>query len=264
MSGYTLAIDTSGAVSVSLARGDSLAELKVLSTRLDARARHHDEVLLALIDEVLAEAGASRAEIKRVIAGRGPGPFTGLRVGLVTARSIATVLGAELWGLCSLDALAVQALSNFPQLADAKTVETIAVALDARRKEVYYALYRNLKGQAVRVTKPRVGSSLQAAEDIAGADLVLGSGALLYEQELKPTPEVQLNSQPLAYVDAGYLIQAAFEAKARTASHLTGIDAGGHELDDLNSTEPIYLRDPDAAKPSVRKSALGLEPRAIK
>ncbi|SHW79403.1 peptidase M22, glycoprotease [Mycobacteroides abscessus subsp. abscessus] len=236
MANLTLGIDTSGAVSVAVADGR-----QVLSRRMDERARHHDEVLLEMIDAALVEAGASRADISCVVAGRGPGPFTGLRVGLVTARSIATILGARLIGLPSLDAIALEAAKESP---DAKT---IAVALDARRREVYWALYEVSGGfsdassrEIVRTFEPGVAAPAEVASSLAAADVLVGSGAHLYPEILPPTGE-------LRHADAGFLIEAALSAEARG--------------EDLSSTEPLYLREADAAKPKRRKSALGLGDR---
>src|SRR5699024_7413866 len=107
---------------------------EILAVRGDDRARHHDEVLLALIEETMAEAGAERSDLTGIVVGRGPGPFTGLRVGLVAARSIAGVLGLPLHGICSLDALAHQALAAAG--GEGAVPLTVAVALDARRREV--------------------------------------------------------------------------------------------------------------------------------
>ncbi|MCG7443495.1 MULTISPECIES: tRNA (adenosine(37)-N6)-threonylcarbamoyltransferase complex dimerization subunit type 1 TsaB [Dermabacter] len=236
MANLTLGIDTSGAVSVAVADA-----CQVLSRRMDERARHHDEVLLEMIDAALAEAGASRADISCVVAGRGPGPFTGLRVGLVTARSIATILGARLIGLPSLDAIALEAAKESP---DAKT---IAVALDARRREVYWALYEvsgdvsdDSSREIVRTFEPGVAAPAEVASSLAAADVLVGSGAHLYPEILPPTGE-------LRHADAGFLIQAALSAEARG--------------EDLSSTEPLYLREADAAKPKRRKSTLGLGDR---
>lgn len=229
----TLGIDTSGAVSVAVASGET-----VLSVLTDERARHHDEVLMAMIETALDRAGGERADIARVVAGRGPGPFTGLRVGLVTARSIAAVLGAQLVGLSSLDALAQEAAEINPRAT------RIGVALDARRQEVYYGLYDVQRdGDRVRVIPslaPSVGAPADAALALAGADILVGSGAHLYADALPPTGE-------LCHADAGALIRAAVGAEAHGA--------------DLSSTEPLYLREADAAKPTRKKSALGLEDR---
>lgn len=248
-----LGIDTSGAVSTAVMGGDLDApDATVRHVRSDTRARHHDEVLLALVDGVLQDAGASRAELTGVVVGRGPGPFTGLRVGLVAARSIAAVLGIPLHGVCSLDALAHQALAEADTADRADTVDrvegaagnardlperTVAVALDARRREVYHARYRRLvDGTVRRESGPAVAPPADVAAELTACDLLVGSGARLYPDLLPATSE-------LVDADASHLIEVA------ALLHAQG--------EDLTSTDPLYLRDPDAAKPTSRKSALG-------
>ncbi len=231
-----LGIDTSGAVSVAVARGELTGPApEVLQVRSDERSRHHDEVLLALIDETLNAAGVERTDLTGVVVGRGPGPFTGLRVGLVSARSIAAVLGVALHGLSSLDALAHQALA---ELAATRTGPvTVGVALDARRREVYHARYRREEDGTVRRTsEPAVGAPADVAAELTACDLLVGSGTGLY-------PELLPASADLVHADAGHLLLAAAALTARG--------------EDLTSTEPMYLRAPDAAKPTARKSALG-------
>lgn len=222
-----LAIDTSGAVSAAI-----VADGEILSSRLDARARHHDEVLLPMIDQMLTEAGIDRSNLTGVVAGRGPGPFTGLRVGLVTARSIAAVLGLPLRGLSSLDGLALQAHRQHPEAT------SIGVALDARRSEVYWATYR-VGAHLEPVDEPAVNAPAEVATALNACDVLVGAGAHLWPEMLQPTGELQ-------HVDAGYLALAAEMQSA----------AGK----DLSSTEPMYLRAPDAKKPTGRKSALGVRP----
>lgn len=239
-----LGIDTSGAVSVALARGDldgaaeaASAAPQVLASRTDTRARHHDEVLLELIDAVLTDGGVDRSELTGVVVGRGPGPFTGLRVGLVSARSIAAVLGVPLYGLCSLDAIAHQAFAERSGSGTDGDVHTVGVALDARRREVYHARYRREgDGPIVREHEPAVSAPAAVADALRACDQLVGSGTGLY-------PEVLPATSDLAHADAGHLIVMAAELLAQ-----------GH---DLSSTEPLYLREPDAAKPTARKSALG-------
>lgn len=235
MEGLTLGIDSSGAVSVAIASGE-----EVRAVRTDARARHHDEVLLGMIEDALAESGGTRADITRVVAGRGPGPFTGLRVGLVTARSIATVLDAELVGVSSLEALALEAAEKFTEAND------VAVALDARRKEVYFAVYHVERGaNGIELSEriaPAVAAPADAARVIGQGAVIVGAGAHLYPELLPPHGDIE-------HANAGHLIRAAAAAEARR--------------EDVSSTEPMYLRDADAAKPTRRKSALGLDDRAI-
>ena len=246
-----LGIDTSGAVSVAVSRGElpagaegaaeadgsaraGAAALEILAVRSDTRSRHHDEVLLALVEETLQAAGVTRDELSGVVVGRGPGPFTGLRVGLVSARSIAAVLGVPLHGLSSLDALAHQALAEVPA---ARGPVTVGVALDARRREVYHARYRReTDGAVTRIAEPAVHAPAEVAEELTACDLLVGSGTALYPELLPATAELE-------HVDAGHLLLAAAQLAARG--------------EDLTSTEPMYLREPDAAKPTARKSALG-------
>lgn len=246
-----LGIDTSGAVSVAVARGElpagsegaagaeesapaGAAALEILAVRSDTRSRHHDEVLLALVEETLQAAGVTRDELSGVVVGRGPGPFTGLRVGLVSARSIAAVLGVPLHGLSSLDALAHQALA---EVSAARGSVTVGVALDARRREVYHARYRReTDGAVTRIAEPAVHAPAEVAEELTACDLLVGSGTALYPELLPATAELE-------HVDAGHLLLAAAQLAARG--------------EDLTSTEPMYLREPDAAKPTARKSALG-------
>lgn len=235
MSSLTLGIDTSGAVSVAVADG-----VAVLAERTDERARRHDEVLLPMIDDVLAEAGGTRADISRVVAGRGPGPFTGLRVGLVSARTIAQMRGAELMGVSSLQALALEAAEAHEEAT------SVAVALDARRKEVYFALYQvereGTRVAARELTAPAVGTPEAAARVLGQASIIVGSGAHLYPEHLRPTGQ-------LRHAHAGALIRTAWNGAK------SGVD--------LSSTEPLYLREADAAKPTRRKSALGLGEREV-
>ena len=234
-----LGIDTSGAVSVAVARGELAGDStdpspEILAVRSDTRSRHHDEVLLALVEETLQAAGVTRGELTGVVVGRGPGPFTGLRVGLVSARSIASVLGVPLHGLSSLDALANEALAAVP--AERGPI-TVGVALDARRREVYHARYRReVDGEILRIAEPAVDAPAEVAAELTACDLLVGSGTALYPELLPATAELE-------HVDAGHLLLAASALAVRG--------------EDLTSTEPMYLREPDAAKPTARKSALG-------
>ena len=96
-----LAIDTSTVVNVGLARGTDVLATATVEDRMA-----HVEQLTPLIRDCLAQAGLRLAEVDQIVVGLGPGPFTGLRVGIVTAQTLAAVGGLDLHGICSLDVLA--------------------------------------------------------------------------------------------------------------------------------------------------------------
>ena len=131
------------------------------------RGMKHAEQLAPLIEQAMAQAGIVRQDLTAIAVGVGPGPFTGLRVGLVTARTLAFVLEIPVYGVCSLDVLAVEA-------ADSGAVTTdFVVATDARRKEVYLARYDEL---GRRLEGPVVDKPAALATD----DVVVGEGGTLY------------------------------------------------------------------------------------
>ncbi|CAB4688009.1 unannotated protein [freshwater metagenome] len=144
-----LAIDTSAGTSVALFRDGVLAaELNVTDNM-----KHAETVGTAIIS-VLTQAGVAAREVQEVVVGRGPAPFTGLRVGIAAAVMFAEGSGAKLSGLVSLDAIALTALKQRP----ASETRPLLVTTDARRSEVYWALYSGLseKGVAVRTEGPQV------------------------------------------------------------------------------------------------------------
>ncbi|HMR22615.1 MAG TPA: tRNA (adenosine(37)-N6)-threonylcarbamoyltransferase complex dimerization subunit type 1 TsaB [Micropruina sp.] len=133
-----LGIDTSTDVRVGLAD-----DTGVLASRAVTDSRAHAEQLMPLVTATLAGAGRRLADIGLIVVGVGPGPFTGLRVGVVTAQTLGLALGVPVRGVCSLDAVAA---------GHAAEGEFLAVS-DARRREVYWARYaadgRRLEGPAV-------------------------------------------------------------------------------------------------------------------
>lgn len=137
-----LGIDTSSVVCVGLAAGgERVASLEVRDTRA------HAEQLTPLLGRLLADAGATMADVGSIAVGVGPGPFTGLRVGVVAAAVLAEVLDVPLKGVCSLDVLAAQAV------AGGLPAGGFVVASDARRKEWYWATY---DADGTRVSGPAV------------------------------------------------------------------------------------------------------------
>jgi tRNA threonylcarbamoyladenosine biosynthesis protein TsaB len=168
-----LAFDTSSAA-VTVAVADPITgEVVASSSTVDAL--RHGELLAPAIADALATAGRRPGDLTRIAVGIGPGPFTGLRVGLVTARTMADVLGIEVAGVCSLDILARQSSLTLP----------VAVATDARRKEIYWALYDGpaADGSRRRLEGPAVDKPAAVAHVLAGLP-VIGRGARLYADEL--------------------------------------------------------------------------------
>jgi tRNA threonylcarbamoyl adenosine modification protein YeaZ len=190
----------------------------IVAARSGIDARRHGELLAVSIEAVLSDAGAARGDLTAVAVGTGPGPYTGLRAGLVTARVLGSVLGIPVDGICSLDIIAAE-------VAEASEGNEFLVATDARRKELYWARYSD-KGE--RLSGPEVC----AAADLPRGLPVAGEGALLYPD---------LGAEPLAprYPDAARL---AMIAAGRLAS---GVPAA--------PPEPLYLRRPDAREPGQRK-----------
>lgn len=131
-------------------------------------AMAHGELLATQIEQALASAGARADDLTDVAVGVGPGPFTGLRVGVVTAITLGQTLGLSTHGVCSLDIIA----------ADTEHDGEFVVATDARRKEVYWARYAGAR----RLSGPSVDRPAAVAE--LGLP-VAGRGADLYD-ELRP------------------------------------------------------------------------------
>ena len=210
-----LAIDTTTDVTVGVARGREVLASERVTDRMA-----HVEQLMPLVHRSLATAGVRLADVGHVVVGLGPGPFTGLRVGIVTAQVLAHVGGVPLHGVCSLDVIA---------LAHARSTRAdhhFVVATDARRKEVYWARY-GVDGR--RSSEPDVSSP----DDVPRLPTV-GPGADVYPDRLDAVPGPRV-------LDAGLL-----------AAHGLDLPSAG--------TEPLYLRRPDAAEPARRKSVLRLLP----
>ncbi|GAA3374471.1 tRNA (adenosine(37)-N6)-threonylcarbamoyltransferase complex dimerization subunit type 1 TsaB [Streptomyces sannanensis] len=209
-----LAVDTATpAVTVALHDGRNVV---AASSQVDARK--HGELLLPSVDRVLAEAGLKLDAVTDVVVGVGPGPYTGLRVGLVTASAFGLALGVPVHGLCTLDGLAYASGLDEP----------FVVATDARRKEVYWARYTDSR---TRVTEPAVDRPAEIACDVAGLPVV-GAGALLY-------PEVFPDARGPEHQSAAALAALAAERLA----------AG----EPLLEPRPLYLRRPDAQVPKNYK-----------
>jgi tRNA threonylcarbamoyl adenosine modification protein YeaZ len=210
-----LAFDTATPlVTVALHDGED-----VVAERASGVPMKHGEQLAPLIEAVLLDRGLVRQDLTAIAVGVGPGPFTGLRVGLVTARTLALALELPVYGVCTLDVLAIEAVDT------AAVQEDFAVATDARRKEVYLATY---DADGARVEGPQVLKPADAATQLP----VVGEGAGLY-------PEAFPRAAGPARPSAGWLARVVAEERA-----------------ELLDPEPLYLRRPDAVVNATRKPVL--------
>ncbi|MGH3616115.1 MAG: tRNA (adenosine(37)-N6)-threonylcarbamoyltransferase complex dimerization subunit type 1 TsaB [Pseudonocardia sp.] len=193
-----------------------------LATRVAWDARKHGESLMPGVMTACAEAGAALADVEAVVTGNGPGPFTGLRVGMVTAAALGHALGVPVHGVCSLDAIAVEAAPG--------AGGSLLVVTDARRREVYWAAY---DPAGSRTSGPHVEPSPRLADRVGGLGPVAAAGS--------PEHVAALGLRvltPAAPSPAGLV---AVAADALRAGVVPGLLA------------PLYLRRPDAVEPGVRK-----------
>ncbi len=213
-----LAFDTAtAAVTVALHDGD-----RVLAETTTVDARRHGELLAPSIAGVLAEVGRGLDAVTEVAAGTGPGPYTGLRVGIMTARALGAALDVPVHGVCTLDAIAY-AVTNGGQAAPRGP---FLVATDARRKELYWAEYA--------ATGNRLsGPAVNRPADLPSGRRAAGQGAWLY---------------PESFTER-------LEPRYPTAAALAGLVALRlAEGTELLAPQPIYLRLPDARIPGPPKA----------
>jgi len=205
-----LAIDTATpAVTAAIV---SLDGVEVLAERVTIDARAHAEQLTPNVLGTLADAGRSVNDLGAVVVGCGPGPFTGLRVGMASAAAYGHALGVPVYGVCSLDAIGIET---------AATSGEVLVVTDARRREVYWARYRD----GVRIDGPAVDAPADVPAD---ADAVAGSpehAALFDLPRLSPV-----------YPTAAGLVRAVADWTTAPAPLV-----------------PLYLRRPDAKPPAVTR-----------
>ena len=208
-----LGVDTATVVCVGLAVDGAVVATGTVDDRMA-----HVEQLTPLIRQVCIDGGIAPTAATDVVVGLGPGPYTGLRVGVVTGRVLADVAGARVHGICSLDVIAAQ----YVQDRAAAVGTEFVVATDARRKEVYWARYA---ADGTRVEGPAVGRPA----DVPRLPTV-GPGADLYPDLLQTVPGPR-SLDPATLAQAGPSLAEAGQ-------------------------EPLYLRRPDAAEPGRRKSVL--------
>jgi tRNA threonylcarbamoyl adenosine modification protein YeaZ len=216
-----LAFDTAtSAVTVALHEWVSGEGVKVRALVHGVERQRHAEVLSPAIRQALDEAGLVPGQLDVIAVGVGPGPYTGLRVGLATADALGNALKIPVHGVCTLDALAWATGLDEP----------FVVATDARRKEVYWARYASFRE---RVTEPAVGPAADAASGLRA----FGEGAKIYSDVLGEPGEPLLPS-------AAAIAEIAIDRLS------------GRRGLPLLAPDPLYLRRPDAQEIGPRKKAV--------
>jgi tRNA threonylcarbamoyladenosine biosynthesis protein TsaB len=200
----------------------------VLGLNETTRGRRHAELLAPEIEVLCRQADVRLDEIGCIAVDVGPGLFTGLRVGMATAKALAHALRVPIIGIPSLDLLA------FPVRRSPKL---IAAVIDARRGEVFWALYRAVPGGVQRVSPYTVGTPADLVADLLVTNedtLAIGDGALRYRRELEDGPRIEFAEQFLSHPSAAPLVQLAHARALR------------EDWTSPEKLEPLYLRKPDA------------------
>lgn len=227
----SLAIDTSAVTSVALQEHGTDGTSRTLAARHTEATNTQAEVLVSLVEEVLAEGGIQPSELDVMFVGVGPGPFTGLRVGIMAAHMLSFVWGKPLHGVMSLDAISY----DVSHRADASR-EPFVVAIDARRKELYWAQY-DAEGALLD------GPHVSAPGELPAGITVFGAGA---------------SAQKEALSAAGISVSEEFAHHQPSAESLGAYGASVVERGgELLGLEPLYLRESDAKVPD----AMTLNPR---
>jgi tRNA threonylcarbamoyl adenosine modification protein YeaZ len=197
-------------------------------------ARRHGEVLAPSMRSLLDQAGLTPGGLSAVVAGVGPGPYTSLRVGVVTAVALAQALGVPAHGVCSLDGVP-------PPLAQAPTTwapTTWAAVTDARRREVFWALYDGSR----RTSGPFVGVPARVGDELRARSVTwaVGPGVVAYPSAFEG---LAVPGAPPAYPDPALLVE-------RVLPELVGNLPASPLV-------PIYLRRPDATEPRRPSAVVG-------
>jgi tRNA threonylcarbamoyladenosine biosynthesis protein TsaB len=200
----------------------------ILASFHAARGRRHVEALAPAVEFVCRQALVELSEISVVAVDVGPGLFSGLRVGVSTAKAMAQALRVPVIGVSSLDLLA---------LPVRHTSRLIVPAIDARRGELFYAFYRHVPGGAQRLSPYQLGTPADLASELlaTGEDcLLVGDGALRYPEILTEVAGCEAGDRTNAYPSAASLVELAHPRAVR------------EEFMPAWELEPLYLRKSDA------------------
>jgi tRNA threonylcarbamoyladenosine biosynthesis protein TsaB len=233
-----LGIDTATRrVGVVLASADGLLGRIELGGPIDGRPPRHAEVLAPSIASLCDHAGVAVDHLSAVAVGIGPGMFTGLRVGVTTAKVLAQALRIPVIPMSSLDLLA------YP-LRHSRAL--IVPAIDARRHEVYYALYRSVPGGVQRVSNYEIGSPSDLAGELEARGveaLLCGDGVIRFAHVFEELDRVEFAGVAHAAPSLSALAELAINQYQR------------EEFSSPSEVLPMYLRKSDAEISLEQRSA---------
>lgn len=208
-----------------------LQDGRVLAHRQRAMARGQAEALLPMVEAAMAEAGMAYATLDRLAVTVGPGSFTGLRIGLATARALALAAGKPLVGVTTLEAIAQGALAG-PLTASPPTGKPVLVALDSRRGDLFVQLFD-------AGSRPLCPPQAVAPADLAA---LVRTGPLLLAGDAAETARDSLRA-------AGLAVEIA-DAPAQPDARLVAVLGAARALPD-GPVGPLYLRAPDVTLPKA-------------
>ena len=221
---YILCIETSTEIcSVALAHGDKCVALKECNTN-----NSHAKNMIPFVEEVLQQATIDKKQLDAIAVGVGPGSYTGLRIGVSTAKGLAYTLGIPVIAISTLETIA----EPFLKLAD-----HCRPMIDARRMEVFTALYDN-KGQLLEEPNAKIIDEECFAEELTNFKTIFcGNGAAKCENLLGKFPNAVFKTEPLSAKKMVPIAARKFQAE---------------EFENVAYFEPFYLKDYVAAKPKVK------------
>lgn len=223
-----VAVDSSSSTTV-MGVGEARADPALRVSAHGDGARRHAEIIDVLFAEHIAPRIADVSTVQAIAVGIGPGPYSGLRVGISFGIGLGRAWGVPVVGVCSLDARAWQVADENPSL------DEFTITVDARRRESYWARYENVDG-LLRVEGPLVGKPVPMIETFA--DVVIDAGALAMRVAQFLEQGHTVNPVSSQFVAHG----------ANAASYSLGVGP-------LFTPTPLYLREPDITRPNSTTSA---------
>jgi tRNA threonylcarbamoyladenosine biosynthesis protein TsaB len=222
-----LAIETSSSTgSIALGIGADVIEQSI------ATPREQTPRILAIIDELLAEAGLKLKDLDALVFGRGPGSFTGLRVAAAVVQGLSFAAGPPIVSVSSLAALAERDAATRQAAADRED-HRILCCIDARMSEVYTACFQRVDGRVVAETEERIGRPESVAPP-ASPFVAVGDGFAAYPAELA------------SIIDAAAGVDLSLRPSARELLVLAEEDVIAKRFIPVAAALPVYLRESDA------------------